>query len=149
MAETSREASAQMKQVIERSVSGGGKTTKEDLGQQNIEGVMATGTRMTTVIPAGGIGNLQEIRIVSEQWFSPDLEVLVLTKHSDPRVGETVYRLMNIVRAQPDPALFMVPARLHHPGTRSAAPTVRGCEECGRVRKSAVGCEGCEWCAAS
>ena len=64
---------------------------------------------MTTVIPAGGIGNLQEIRIVSEQWFSPDLEVLVLTKHSDPRVGETVYRLMNIVRAQPDPALFMVP----------------------------------------
>ena len=109
MAETSREASAQMKQVIERSVSGGGKTTQEDLGQQNIEGVMATGTRMTTVIPAGGIGNLQEIRIVSEQWFSPDLEVLVLTKHSDPRVGETVYRLMNIVRAQPDPALFMVP----------------------------------------
>ena len=109
MAETSREASSQMKQVIERAASGGGKTTQEDLGQQNIEGVMATGKRTTTVIPAGGIGNLQEIRIVSEQWFSPDLEVLVLTKHSDPRVGETVYRLTNIVRALPDPALFMVP----------------------------------------
>jgi hypothetical protein len=47
---------------------------------------------------------------VSEQWFSPDLEVLVLTKHSDPRVGETIYRLTNIVRAQPDPNLFVVPA---------------------------------------
>ena len=63
-----------------------------------------------TVIPAGGIGNLQEIRIVSEQWFSPDLEVLVLTKHSDPRSGETIYRLMNIVQSEPARSLFEVPA---------------------------------------
>jgi hypothetical protein len=34
----------------------------------------------------------------------------VLTKHSDPRVGETTYRLINIVRAQPDPNLFVPPA---------------------------------------
>ena len=83
--------------------------TRDNLGQHNIEGVIATGTRSTTVIPAGGIGNLQEIRIISEQWFSPELELLVLTKHSDPRVGVTVYRLTNIVRAEPDPALFMIP----------------------------------------
>ena len=110
MSETSRVASGQMRQVLELAASGGGKTTKEELGTQNIEGVTATGTRATTVIPAGAIGNVQEIRIVSEQWFSPDLEVLVLTRHSDPRVGETVYRLTNIVRGQPDPALFSVPA---------------------------------------
>ncbi len=79
-----------MKQVLERAASGGGTTTRENLGQHNIEGVIATGTRSTTVIPAGGIGNLQEIRIISEQWFSPELELLVLTKHSDPRVGVTV-----------------------------------------------------------
>ena len=109
MAETSREASSQMKQVLERAASGGGTTTREDLGQQMIEGVNATGTRNTTVIPAGAIGNAQEIRIVSEQWFSPDLEVLVMTRHNDPRVGETIYRLANIVRAEPDPALFTVP----------------------------------------
>ena len=110
MAETSREASSQMKQVLELSASGGGKTARESLGQQLIEGVTAAGTRSITVIPAGAIGNAQEIRIVSEQWFSPDLEVLVLTRHSDPRVGETIYRLTNIVRADPDPALFTVPA---------------------------------------
>ena len=109
MAETSRDASMQMKQVLERAASGGGTTTREDLGQQMIEGIAATGSRSTTVIPAGAIGNLQEIKIISEQWFSPDLEVLVMTRHSDPRVGETVYRLTNIVRAQPDPALFTVP----------------------------------------
>ena len=110
MAETSREAAGQMKKVLELAASGGGNITREDLGQQNIEGVLATGTRSTTIIPAGAIGNLQEIRVVSEQWFSPELEVLVLTRHSDPRVGETIYRLTNIVRGYPDPSLFMVPA---------------------------------------
>jgi len=82
---------------------------REDLGQQNIEGVAATGTRTTTIIPAGAIGNTQEIRVVSEQWFSPDLQVLVMTRHSDPRSGENTYKLTNIVRAEPDPGLFVVP----------------------------------------
>jgi hypothetical protein len=109
-AATSITAATQAKQVRELAASGGGQTTRENLPEQVIEGVRATGTRSTTVIPAGAIGNMNEIRIVSEQWFSPDLEVLVLTKHSDPRVGETIYRLTNIVRAQPDPNLFVVPA---------------------------------------
>lgn len=82
----------------------------EDLGSQNIEGVMATGKRTTTIIPAGQVGNVQEIRIVSEQWFSDEIQALVMTRHSDPRSGENVYRLVNILRAEPDPALFQVPA---------------------------------------
>jgi hypothetical protein len=53
-----------------------------------VEGVAATGNRTTWTIPASAIGNLQPIKIVSEQWFSPDLQLLVLTKHSDPRTGE-------------------------------------------------------------
>ena len=69
---------------------------KEDLGDQTIEGVVAKGTRTTTVVPAGVVDNEQPIRIVSEEWFSPELQVLMLTKHSDPRVGETTYRLANI-----------------------------------------------------
>lgn len=81
----------------------------EDLGSQNIEGVLASGTRTTTTIPAGQIGNVADIKVVSEQWFSEELQVLVLTKHSDPRSGETTYRLRNILRAEPDPTLFTVP----------------------------------------
>jgi len=46
---------------------------------------------------------------VSEQWMSNDLKVLVLTRHSDPRSGETIYKLQSIVRAEPDRSLFMVP----------------------------------------
>ena len=93
---------------IERSVAG--TTAREELGTQTIEGVPATGSRTTTTIPAGAIGNLQPIKVVAEQWFSSDLGVLVMTKHSDPRVGDTIYRLQSIVRAEPDRSLFTLPA---------------------------------------
>jgi hypothetical protein len=81
-------------------------STKEDLGQQAIDGVMAKGTRTTTVIAPGSIGNDREIRIVSEEWFSPELQLLVLTKHSDPRTGETTYSLKVSSRSEPDRSLF-------------------------------------------
>jgi hypothetical protein len=100
--------------AIARKLESGGasreQTTREDLGQRTLDGLSVRGTRTTTVIHAGAIGNDQPIRIVSEEWFSPDLELLVLTKHSDPRSGETTYTLSNIVRAEPDRSLFEVPA---------------------------------------
>ncbi|MBS1789853.1 MAG: hypothetical protein JST85_19175 [Acidobacteria bacterium] len=85
-------------------------TAKEMLGSQRIEGVEAEGTRVTITIPAGQIGNDLPINIVSEQWYSPELQLLVMTKHSDPRTGETTYRLTNINRAEPDHSLFELPA---------------------------------------
>ncbi len=86
-----------------------GETTKEELVEQTIEGVTAKGKRTTTTIPAGAVGNEQPIRIVSEEWFSPELQVLVLTKHSDPRTGETTYRLTGITRTEPAKSLFEAP----------------------------------------
>lgn len=83
---------------------------KEELGQKAIEGVMAEGSRTTTTIPAGKIGNAQAIKVVSEQWFSPDLQVIIMTRHADPRSGETLYRLTNIIRGEQDRSLFEVPA---------------------------------------
>jgi hypothetical protein len=82
----------------------------EDLGQQIIEGVSAKGSRTTTVTPAGAIGNELPIKVVAEEWFSPDLKVLVMTKHVDPRAGETTYRLTGINRGAPSASLFEVPA---------------------------------------
>jgi hypothetical protein len=82
----------------------------EELGTQNIEGVSAEGKRDTVTIPAGQIGNERPIDIVSETWFSPELHTTVLRKHSDPRVGETVFRLTEIKRAEPDAGLFQAPA---------------------------------------
>jgi hypothetical protein len=96
--------------AVAAAVGGSGRTVKEDLGNQIVEGVMATGTRSTLTIEAGAIGNVQPIHVVSEQWYSEDLKVLIMTKHSDPRSGETTYRLTNIVLAEPQRALFEVPA---------------------------------------
>jgi hypothetical protein len=84
-------------------------TVTEDLPPQNIAGVYATGKRTTRTIPAGQIGNEKDIVVVEEVWYSPDLQMNVMTKHSDPRTGENTYRLTNINRAEPDPSLFQVP----------------------------------------
>jgi hypothetical protein len=86
------------------------KANTESLGKQNIEGVEADGTRTTVTIAAGLIGNEQPIQIVSERWYSPALQTVVMTRHSDPRFGETVYRLTNINRSEPAKSLFEVPA---------------------------------------
>ena len=83
---------------------------KESIGTQNIEGIMAEGTRTTLTIPAGDIGNELPINIVTETWFSPELQVVVMRKHTDPQRGETTYRLTNISRAEPARSLFEVPA---------------------------------------
>jgi hypothetical protein len=81
----------------------------ESLGKQVIEGVEAEGTRTTMTIPAGEIGNEQPVYIVTEKWYSPELQVVVMSKLSDPLVGETVYRLTNISRNEPARSLFEVP----------------------------------------
>jgi hypothetical protein len=81
----------------------------ERLGKQIVEGVEAEGTRSTITIPAGQIGNDLPLNIVSERWSSPELKVLVLSRQTDPRFGETTYRLTNIVRAEPSPDLFEPP----------------------------------------
>jgi hypothetical protein len=82
----------------------------EDLGTQVIEGVRAQGTRTTSTIPAGAIGNERPIVSTSERWFSPDLGIVVMSKSSDPRLGTTTYRVTDLVRSEPDPSLFQVPA---------------------------------------
>lgn len=82
---------------------------KEDLGKQTIEGVEAQGTRVTITIPAGEIGNERPIEIVNERWYSPELQVDLMTRHNDPRTGETTYRLVNINRTDPAKSLFEVP----------------------------------------
>jgi hypothetical protein len=87
---------------------GGGKT--EDLGAKNMEGVLVQGTHTTRTIETGAIGNDRPINVVSERWFSPDLQSVVMTNQSDPRQGETIFKLIDIRRGEPDPSLFQVPA---------------------------------------
>jgi hypothetical protein len=73
----------------------------EDLGSKQIEGITANGKRETRATPTGSIAD--------DTWYSPDLQTIVMSRHSDPHAGETVYKLTKINRAEPDPSLFQVP----------------------------------------
>jgi hypothetical protein len=75
-----------------------------------INGVQATGTRVTRTVPAGQMGNAQPFQTVHESWISPDLKVPVLVKDTDPRSRTTTRQLINITRSEPDPSLFQVPS---------------------------------------
>jgi hypothetical protein len=81
----------------------------ESLGTRNFDGVDAEGTRTVSIIPAGTIGNERPIEIVYEKWYSKELQLIVYSRHSDPRLGEQTYRLENISRGEPDRALFVPP----------------------------------------
>ena len=82
----------------------------EALGTRQFEGVTAIGTRSTTRIEAGRIGNDRAIEVTDERWQSPDLQMLLMSRHHDPRSGDVEYLLTNISRAEPSADLFAVPA---------------------------------------
>jgi hypothetical protein len=81
----------------------------DSLGDSEVNGVLASGSRQKRTIPAGAIGNDRDLQSTYESWFSADLQMLVKSVNSDPRFGETTYQLTNIVRAAQDPALFVIP----------------------------------------
>lgn len=90
----------------------GGQNNKveKNLGTKTINGVTAQGTRIRRTIPAGEFGNVKPIKIVIERWYSPDLQMNVLVKRSDPRMGQTIFQLTDIQRKEPDASLFQVPS---------------------------------------
>jgi hypothetical protein len=86
------------------------KATAKDLGTRDIEGVKAEGKLRSYEIPAGEVGNRNPIVVSDESWYSPELQVTVLSKHSDPRSGDNIYRMAGIKREEPPAALFAVPS---------------------------------------
>jgi hypothetical protein len=80
------------------------------LGSQVIDGISVDGRQTTTVYPVGLRGNDRPMTRACEDWRSAELHLDVLSTCSDPQMGEDVRRLTNITRAEPDPALFQIPA---------------------------------------
>ena len=82
----------------------------ESLGKRTIEGVNAEGNRTVNTIKAGSIGNDRDIQVTGESWYSPELQTMVMSKHTDPRTGEESFRLVNVNRNEPASYLFQLPA---------------------------------------
>lgn len=113
-------------------------TRTEQLGTQAFEGVEAEGTRTITTIPAGAIGNERPIETTYERWFSKELQMVVFSRSFDPRSGEQTYRLTNINRNEPDPALFSLPSgyRIVTPSSVNASPARVEVERAAAAAKS-------------
>lgn len=102
-----RESKMQSRRAQEEAA---GLLKQESLGTQTINGVAAEGTRTTRIIPVGQIGNDKPLQIVSEQWYSPDLQIVVKSTKTNPWSGTTTYNVTNIQRAEPAATLFSVPS---------------------------------------
>jgi len=89
---------------------GPGEVTKEQLGTKAVNGLQAEGVRVTRTIPAGAIGNDKPIEVVTERWYSSDLQIAVMTVHTDPMMGTMTTKLVNVSRGDPDASLFQVPS---------------------------------------
>jgi hypothetical protein len=87
-----------------------GSLTREDLGKNNIDGMDVTGTRETTTINAGVIGNDRPILITKEIWYSELLGLNIMVKRVDPRHGTQIFTVDDLNLADPDPKYFSLPA---------------------------------------
>jgi hypothetical protein len=90
---------------------GGGRTVaRENLGNETIEGMDVTGTRETTTIDPGLLGNNRPMVVTREFWYSAELETNLTVTRNDPRDGRQVVRLVDLSRNEPDPQIFQLPA---------------------------------------
>jgi hypothetical protein len=93
----------------------------DKLGGKTIAGVYAEGLRTTLTYPVGYMGNDRPIAVGREIWTAPDLKIIVLTTDNDPRNGLQSTEVTDLVRAEPDPALFLPPEgytiKDHTPGS--------------------------------
>lgn len=93
-----------------RPARGGAAITRTELGSQLKNGVLATGTQETELIPAGRVGNAQAITVVRETWQSTELKRAVEIKVTDPQHGNSTMELTNLVIGEPGSSLFSVPS---------------------------------------
>jgi hypothetical protein len=83
--------------------------TRESIGNQTIGDLPAIGTRETTSIAPGVIGNDQALALTKEFWYSADLKTNLSVTRNDPREGTVAIRLTILSRAEPDPSIFAIP----------------------------------------
>ena len=84
-------------------------TTTEQLGTKIIDGVLVSGSRMTTIIPEGAQGNDRPMTTTNETWMSKELQLAILSINQSPMSGTMTRKYANFSTAEPSPSLFQVP----------------------------------------
>jgi len=88
---------------------GMGTVTRESLGTQTMEGLETVGSRQITTINPGANGYQHAEPTVKEFWYSPRLEVNVVTKRFEPRGGVQNFNLEQVSTEEPAAELFVLP----------------------------------------
>lgn len=81
----------------------------EILTPQEINGVNAVGSRWNRNLRLEGESSNRVIEVTNELWTSPDLRIIVRHIHDDPRTGKETTDVTDVIRGDPDPALFQAP----------------------------------------
>jgi hypothetical protein len=95
------------------------------LGEKSFDGMRATGQRRQYTVPVGTIGNEKPIVLSVDQWFSPELSLIVARSGTSSIAGEFGMQVENIVHGEPDAALFLIPAEYSRVEVPQRQPTVR------------------------
>jgi len=110
----------------------------EDLGSTTIDNIDVKGTRRTVTIPGQVNGTGAPLTVVDEFWYSEDLHLNLLLRHSDPRIGVQTVALSDLKREEPAQEFFEVP-----PGYKivdmtppADAPAARGAARSGPNSKA-------------
>lgn len=85
-----------------------GQEEYESLGNSMIEGIRVRGCRITRTLQGKPDSNQPETD-VTEIWASPELQIDLLTEEHLSDGTERIMKLSNIIREEPDPALFRIP----------------------------------------
>lgn len=100
-----------VRQYKSSSIGGGPSTPSqqisiEDLGFMTVQDFVARGTRRTFTIPAEKSGTGAPLSIADEYWYSDDLHLNLLMRHSDPRLGVRTFTATQIRREEPPVSFF-------------------------------------------
>ena len=87
-----------------------GSFVHEDLGKQFVSGVETVGVRDARTYNPGVFGNDRKVTVEREVWYSPQLDLNLLSTRTDPRTGKQTFTATNVTLGDPDAALFELPA---------------------------------------
>jgi hypothetical protein len=108
----------------------------DDLGTSVIDGLPVRGSRTTTVVPIGLVGNDRPMTTTRDTWYSPDLNLVISTVITDPQSGVQTSGIGNLSLSDPDPSLFTVPVDYQLVDESSSTFTIKwdttGAQQTGR-----------------
>jgi len=87
--------------------------SSEELGTTETEGMTVSGTKSVLTVSGPVEKNAPSSTATTTtnvEWAAHDMGIVVLREVNDPQLGHAITKLANIIRTEPDPALFQIPS---------------------------------------